>query len=79
MQPSLCQSPYLEYTDNQTHPPKHQVNAICADFHRTMLLINMELFEGKAAHKILRKMTALSGIISPNFNKLTQNNEFIPI
>ena len=44
-----------------------------------MLLINMELFEGKAAHKILRKMTALTGIISPNFNKLTQNNEFIPI
>ena len=44
-----------------------------------MLLINMELFEGKAAHKILRKITALSGIISLNFNKLTQNNEFIPI
>ncbi len=44
-----------------------------------MLLINMELFEGKAAHKILRKMAAFSGIISPNFNKLTQNNEFIPI
>ena len=44
-----------------------------------MLLINMELFKGKAAHKILRKMTALSGIISSNFNKLTQNNEFIPI
>ena len=39
----------------------------------------MELFEGKVAHKILRKMTALSGIISSNFNKLTQNNEFIPI
>ena len=25
MQPSLCQSPYLEYTDNQIHPPKHPV------------------------------------------------------
>ena len=44
-----------------------------------MLLINMELFKGKAAHKILRKMAAFSGIISPNFNKLMQNNEFIPI
>ena len=25
VQPSLCQFPYQEYADNQTHPPKHPV------------------------------------------------------